>query len=121
MTVNLFNLEYVKFINEMKEMILEVNGNTQFNTPPITKQMKEDYEQLDLQELVSMMENYDSQFPSEGSHNMDYETLVKRAKAPTYTFKYLKNVSKLTDGASFGELALIMDKPRAATIRATKS
>lgn len=33
-----------------------------------------------------------------------------------YSFQYLKEVTQLEQGASFGELALSTDKPRAATI-----
>jgi len=36
----------------------------------------------------------------------------------TYKIKYLKKIIRLSAGASFGELALIMAKPRAATVKA---
>jgi len=82
--------------------------------------MKESYDQIDLGELMNLVENYETQFQG-NNYNLDYEAYAKRTKAPWYTFKYLKKVSTLTEGASFGELALIMDKPRVASIIATKS
>jgi CRP-like cAMP-binding protein len=40
------------------------------------------------------------------------------ASMTTYKIKYLKKVVRLAEGSSFGELALIMAKPRAATVKA---
>jgi hypothetical protein len=57
-------------------------------------------------------------------HRSDYWLQVKKAilekvQLFQYKFKYLRKVSVLGDGTSFGELALIMDMPRAASIIST--
>ena len=47
------------------------------------------------------------------------EKLVNRATGEDeYVIKYLKKVVRLQEGGSFGELALLLSKPRSATIKA---
>ena len=48
------------------------------------------------------------------------ENLLNPAKKPTLTLVWFKTVQRLTEGASFGERALLKNEERAATIVCSK-
>ena len=113
-------------------MILEIDENTNFVVPPIPEALADFYAQIDI---VNLMERLDStEKPKKEvkeikenktlmrSGTVNFDRLKEEAKVfhdnsgIKYKIRYLRKVSKLFDGASFGELALIESQPRSATI-----
>lgn len=101
-------------------MILEVNGEHNFKIPDIQKHLKDEFDSLNINEIIQKLEDNSSQFKSSNS-SIKQMPYLERMKLSSYKFRYLKKITKLYDGASFGELALLMDQPRSATIISTRN
>ena len=108
-------------------MIIEIDENTNFTIPKINEALIEQYNSIDILQLMERIDSSDKQRKEEKESNgflrsntalFDNEEVkvAQEKKGTRYKIRYLRKVSKLFDGASFGELALIESQPRAATI-----
>lgn len=106
---------------------MEINDRTDFDIPDIPKHMVEEVKMIDVKELLNRVEAWASQYKSnfskaaaKGPIKSLSKPFLERVQYTLYKIKYLKKVSKLQEGASFGELAMLMKQPRAATIKAVR-
>jgi CRP-like cAMP-binding protein len=106
-------MEYFKFMHVNKNMVIEVNSEESFKYPDIPANLQEVVDSIDYDELMEK-----TQHRSEHWFKVK-ESFIEKVKLFEYKFKYLRKVSVLGDGTSFGELALITDMPRAASIITT--
>ncbi|CAI2376816.1 unnamed protein product [Moneuplotes crassus] len=120
-TTRLSDLEFIKLLNEKRDLILEINDEKEFDIPNIPKLSNNAYQRITLATVFQIMEDYNSVFSSGKNISGIEQPSPKRASQPSYKIKYLKKVTTLKNGSSFGELALIMDQPRAASVITTKN
>ena len=142
--IHLNDFEYIKLINEYGDMILSINGDDKFEIPACPEKVVEKASLIELDDIIYKMDDPEQDaMNSTKSANKnptmsEYEaftdlknwanfenlseqetdllrTLLNTYKS--YTFKYLKQISVLKAGTSFGELSLMSSKPRLATVR----
>ncbi|CAI2370917.1 unnamed protein product [Moneuplotes crassus] len=144
--VQLNIIEYYKLLSEYSDMILSIDGEETWNLPVISNHLKENAESMSLGRIVAkldrneklLVENPDlSQTPlnkslKNKSKAYNFQNLAimnnmnskikstvegKTLKIENYNIKYLKKACELKEGDSFGDLSLIYNKPRLATIK----
>ncbi|CAI2368994.1 unnamed protein product [Moneuplotes crassus] len=142
--VKLNILEYYKLICDYSDMILLIDGKEKWELPDLPEQLVESARTMNLKRIVDKLDNiekphvhnthYSNTLFSRSLKNkrLNYKELASQMtlspgvkltidssnlETENYTIKYLKKISELKSGDSFGDLSLIYNKPRLATIK----
>lgn len=139
-------MEYYKLIRDYSDMLLLINGKEKWEVPDLPDKLKESARTMNLDRIVAKLDHIEKLHVHSAhySHTLLSRTIRNKNKGlsykqlaaqvtlnpgvkttidasslekENYTIKYLKKISELKAGDSFGDLSLIYNKPRLATIK----
>jgi len=108
-------------------MIIEVDDKKNYKLPKITDSIQMEIDKVNYNSLSARIEQqaytprttFDKPIKSKLSQDLGKKLMLSNAKL--YKIKYLKKVSRLGEKSCFGELALLMEQPRTATVKVVQN